>query len=72
MITNLGSTTTCYNVSRETYDEDNTRDVGILESEGSCDIIAPKVLGDRFKKPLKLEKVNIRTIEDPNFASIGD
>ena len=44
----------------------------ITESEGIHDIEAPKILFDQLKQPLKIKKVNIGTMEDPNFDSIGD
>ena len=63
---------TCYNASGEIDDEEDPRAVDIPELEGTHDIVAPEVPGDKFKQLLKLKKVNIRTIEDPKFASIGD
>ena len=63
---------TCYNVSGEPDDEDNPRAVDILDSKESRDIRSPEGPGDKFKKPLKLKKVNIGTIEDPKLASFGN
>ena len=56
---------TCYNMLGEVDNEDDPRTFDIQESEGSQDIIAPKVSGNRFTQPLKLKKVNIGTTEDP-------
>ena len=51
----------CYNVPRESDDKDDPRFVNIPKSNGSSNIVAPKFLGDEFKQPPKLKKVNIGT-----------
>ena len=64
--------TKCYKVSGELDDEDDPRVFYVPKSEGSRDIEAPKMPCDKFKQLLKIKKVNIGTIEDLEFSSIGD
>ena len=63
---------TCYNLSREPEDDDELRNVNILESEGSRDVVAPDILTDSMSQPLKIRKVNIGSEENPKFANVGD
>ena len=59
-------------MSEEPDDEDDMRGLDITELNGSHDIEALEMPCDKFKQLLKIKKVKIGTIEDPNFASIGD
>ena len=42
----IPSLTTCYNISREPEDDDDMRNVNILESEGTCNVAAPDIPTD--------------------------
>ena len=53
-------------------DDDDPRNINILKTEGSWDVVAPDVLTDPMNQPLNIRKVNIRTKENPKFANVGD
>ena len=60
-----------YNMLGELDDEDDLRVIYIPESEGICDVEVPKIPFNKFKQSGKIKKFNIRTMEDPKFASIN-
>ena len=62
----------CYNVSGELEDDAKLRNINISEKEESRDVAASYVPTDPMTQPLKIDKVNIGTEENPNFANIGD
>ena len=62
----------CYNVSGEPQDEDELRNINILETEGSKDVAALDIPTDPMNQVLKIRKVNIGTKENRKFASVGD
>ena len=68
----LKSLMACYNISSEPKDDDDIRNVNILESEGSRNVAAPDIPTDPMSQLLKIRKVNIGTKETPKFASVGD
>ena len=68
----MQSLMTCYNIPVKTEDDDDMRNVNILESEGSHNVAAPDILTNPMSQTLKIQKVNIGTEEDPKFANIGD
>jgi len=61
----------CYNVKAE-GDEDDLRDINILEFEGSLEVRDPKIEDPDVATPLKMKQVNIRTEEEPKYAMLGD
>ena len=63
---------TCYNLSGEPEDDDESRNVNILESEGSCNVTTPDITTDSMSQPLKIRKVNIGSDENPKFSNVGD
>ena len=63
---------TCYNISSKPKDDDDMRNVNILESEGSRNVAAPIIPIDPMSQLLNIWKVNIGTEENPKFASVGD
>ena len=54
----------CYNLSGESEDV-------IPETKGIRDVAAPDVPTDSMTQPLKINKVNIGTEENPNFPTLG-
>ena len=62
----------CYNMAGELGDDDELWNINIPETEGSRDVAAPDVPTDPMSQPLKIQKVNIGTEENPKFASVGD
>jgi hypothetical protein len=40
--------------------------------EGEMEVESPKMDSKYYVAPLKINKVNIGTVENPNMASIGD
>ena len=68
----MQSMMTCYNLSGEPEDDDELRNVNILESKGSRDVAAPDIPTDPMSQPLKIRKVNIGMEENPKFDNIGD
>ena len=61
----------CYNVTRE-IDDDDLLDIDIPESEGMHAMERFGISSDQFLSPLKIEKVNIVSPENPKFANIRD
>ena len=63
----------CYNyVSGELENDDELRNINILETKGSRDVAAPDILTDPMIQLLKIRKVNIGMEENPKFSSVGD
>ena len=60
------------NVSSEPKDDDEFKNINILETKGSRDFATPDIPTDTMSHPLKIRKVNIGTEENPKFASVGD
>ena len=63
---------TCYNLSREPEDDDELRNVNILESEGIHDVATPNILTDLMSQPLKIQKFNIRSEENTKISNVGN
>ena len=61
----------CYNLTGEP-DDDDPLEINILESEGICIVEGVAIATDQLLKPLKIKKVNIRSVENPKFSNIGD
>ena len=62
----------CYNVIGRPEDEDDPPNINIQETKGSWDIVMPEMMTDKVNKPLKIQKFNIGTREQPKFTNIGD
>ena len=65
---------TCYNLSRETEDDDELQNVNIPKSEGSHDVAAPDIPADSMRQPMNIRKVNMgekRTQNLPILGTIG-
>ena len=52
--------------------DDDLTNINIPESEGTHAVEGSGILGDQFLKSLKINKVNIGSLEYPKFANIGD
>ena len=52
--------------------DDDSTDINIPESKGTCAVEGSGISSDQFLKPLKIKKVNIGTPENPKFTNIGD
>ena len=50
----IQSMMTCYNLSGEPEDDDELRNVNILESEASRDVTAPDISMDSMSQPLRI------------------
>ena len=61
----------CYNVMGEP-DDDDPLDVNIPESKGTRVVEGFGISSDQFLNPLKVKKVNIGSLGNPKFASIGN
>jgi hypothetical protein len=62
----------CYHVQEEAPDEDDPHDIQIKEVEGKRDVEGPPIESEVISMPIKVNKVNIGTTEQPKMASIGD
>jgi hypothetical protein len=62
----------CYNVAQEAQDEEDPRNVQVPETEGERIVEGPELESTTYAQPLKTQKVNIGTEENPKFAQIGD
>jgi hypothetical protein len=62
----------CYHVQEESPDEDDPRDIQIKEIEGERDVEGPPLESKGISVPIKINKVNIGTAEQPKMVSIGD
>jgi hypothetical protein len=63
----------CYHVvEEEDPRHDNPCNIQIPEVEGEREVECPKLYSEDYAAPLNIKKVNIGTIENPKFASIGD
>ena len=62
----------CYNISRESKDDDDMRNANIIESEGSHNVVALDIPTDSMSQSLKIQKFNIGIEENPKFDSVGD
>ena len=60
----------CYNVSGEPEDDNRLQNINISDTEGSRDVAAPNLPTDPINQPLKIQKVNIGTEENPKFAIV--
>ena len=63
---------TCYNLFGERGDDDELQNINIQDSEGSHDVSSPDVSMDSMSQPLKIQKVNIGSKENPKFANVRD
>ena len=61
----------CYNLTWE-LDDDDPLEINIPESEGIRTVDGDVITTDPYLKPLKIKKVNIASIENTEFANIGD
>jgi hypothetical protein len=62
----------CYHVQEEALNEDDPRDIQIEEVEEKRDVEGPPIESKFISTPIKVNKFNIRTTEQPKMASIGD
>jgi hypothetical protein len=62
----------CYHVQEEAPDEDDPHNIQITEIEGEMDVEGPSLESEVFVGPIKVNKVNIGTNDNPKMASIGD
>jgi len=69
--THLSHMLECYNVTVEEEDEDS-RNINILETEGHRDIEGPQLENSNITKPLKTRQVKIGTEAKSKFANIWD
>ena len=53
-------------------DEDETRNIKIIEIEGEREVEGPYLESEVFDAPIKVKKVNIGTTDNPKMTSIGD
>ena len=61
-----------YNLSREPEDDDELQNVNIPEFEGIYDVAAPDIPTDLMSQLLRIQKVNIGSVENPKFSNGGD
>ena len=61
----------CYNVTREPNNEDPLN-VNICQYEGLHYVEGFGISSDQFLSPLKVNKINIGSLENPKFSNIGD
>ena len=52
--------------------DDDSININILESEGTCTVKLIGISSGHFLKPLKINKVNIGSPENPKFTNIGE
>jgi hypothetical protein len=62
----------CYHVQEEAPDEDDPRDIQIEEVKGERDVEGSPIESEVISVPIKVKKLNIRIVEHPKMASIGD
>jgi hypothetical protein len=62
----------CYHVQEEVPDEDDPHDLYIVEVEGEIEVEGPPLESEVIAAPIKVNKVNIGTVENPKMAIIGD
>ena len=60
----------CYNLAID--EDDDPRNINILESEGHYEVHGPAVEAPEVTHPLKTQIVNIGSEEKPKYAIIGD
>ena len=60
-----------YNITGE-LDDDDSLEINIPESEGMRVVEGFGTSSDQFLSPLKINKVNIDSPDNPKFANIGD
>jgi hypothetical protein len=61
----------CYNIVGEDYEDEDLRNLKILETEGECAVEGLELESVEYANPLKIIKVNIGTKENPKFKNIG-
>jgi hypothetical protein len=62
----------CYHVQEEVSDEDDPRNIQIEEVEGQREVEGPPLESELIVASIKVNKVNIGTVENPKIANIGD
>jgi hypothetical protein len=62
----------CYHVEEEALDEDDQCNIKITEIEGEREVEGPYLESELFFAPIKVNKFNIGTIENPKMEIIGD
>jgi hypothetical protein len=62
----------CYHVQEEVPEEDDMRDIHIKEAEGEREVEGPPLESKVIVVSIKVKKLNIGTVENPNMANIGD
>ena len=60
----------CYNLTVD--EDDDPRNINILDSEGHCEVHGRAVESPEVTQPLKTRKVNIGSEETPKYATIRD
>jgi hypothetical protein len=62
----------CYHVEEEAPNEDDPHNIYITEVEGEREVEGPSLESKFFVALIKMNNVNIGTIENPKMANIGD
>ena len=62
----------CYHVEEEELDEDGPCNIHIVEVEGERKVEGPSLESEVFDVPIKMNKFNIGTTDNPKMACIGD
>jgi hypothetical protein len=62
----------CYHVQEEVSYEDDPSDIHIKEVEGEREVEGPPLELEVISTSIKVNKVNIGTMENPKMANIGD
>jgi hypothetical protein len=61
-----------YHVEEGALDEDDPRNIQIIETEGEREVEGPSLELEVFVAPIKVNKVNIGTTNNPKMEIIGD
>jgi len=62
----------CYHVAEEAPDEDDPHNIQIEEAEGEREVEGPPIELEVISMSIRVNKVNIGTIEHPKMANIRD
>jgi hypothetical protein len=62
----------CYHVLEEAPNKDDPRDIQIEEVKGKRDVEGPTIESKVISVPIKVNKLNIETAEQPKIVDIGD
>jgi hypothetical protein len=62
----------CYHVQEEAPDEDDPHDIEIKEAKGEREEVGPTIELEFIATLIKINKVNIGTVDNPKMANIRD